>query len=131
MLYYRVPGELFGEIVSMPKEELEDLREIDEKINQVSGTHSLYGGVVILPYKPERLWLWRQFNGTVLKLSIGPTLLNMALCVAFVVYARYATGEEIFEIGAGAPDGSLPFVQNLELVGKVSKIHPQLHMCAT
>ena len=119
VLYYKLRGELFAEVMAKPKEELAGMRAIDEAINQVSGTDSLYGGAVILPYKPERMWLWRQFDGTVLKISIRPTLLNMALCVAFVMYARHATGEDIFEVGAGAPDKSLPFVQNLEMFGKV------------
>lgn len=126
VLYYRVRGELFAEVMAKPKEELAGMRAIDEAINQVSGTDSLYGGAVILPYKPERMWLWRQFDGTVLKISIRPTLLNMALCVAFVVYARYATGEDIFEVGVGTPDKSLPFVQNLEMFGKIWDLEKNL-----
>ena len=125
VLYYRVEGRLFKDIMSKPKEVLKNMRAVDEAINQVSGTHSLYDGNVILPYKPEGWWLWRQFNGTLIKISLGPTLLNMALCAAFVVYARLCTGEPLFALGAGAP-GDTELVQRLDLVGKIWDIDKTL-----
>ncbi|KAL7545353.1 hypothetical protein ACHAWF_008704, partial [Thalassiosira exigua] len=117
--YYRARGDGVKESLGMSDEALADLRAIDDAINRVSGTDALYGGDVILPYRPERLWLWRRFDGTVLKISLGPTLVNMALCAAFVVYARHCAGDPLFEVGAGAPDPSSEFVQKLDLVGKI------------
>ena len=116
--YYRVDGRLFHDIMSKPKEDLKSMQAIDAAINQVSGTDSLYGGDVIQKYKPERVWLWQQFRGTVIKISLVPTLINMLLCATFVVYARYNSGDPLFEVGAGAPT-STEFVEKLNLVGQV------------
>ena len=116
--YYRVDGKLFNDIMSKPKEDLKSMQAIDAAINQVSGTDSLYGGDVIQKYKPERVWLWQQFRGTVIKISLVPTLINMLLCATFVVYARYNSGDPLFEVGAGAPTQT-EFVEKLNLVGQV------------
>ena len=44
-----------------------------------------------------------------IKISFRPTLVNMALCMAFVVYARCSTGDLLFEVGTGALDKSQSF----------------------
>lgn len=126
VLYYQVPGDIFKDILQTPTESLSNMQVIDEVINQVSGTHALYGGDIILPYKPESTWLWRQYSGTVLKISLIPTLANMLVCAVFVIYARHVTGEPLWSLNVGAPDRSLHFVQHLSLVREIWDIQKNL-----
>jgi len=121
VIYYQLQGDIFKRILQEPTDSRSRSawEEIDNAINQVSGTNALYGGNVILPYKPERAWLWQQFSGTVLKFSSITTLGNMLISSLFVVYARRLTGEPLWAIGAGAPDNSLPFIKGLAYFGAV------------
>ena len=98
------------------------MEEIDDVINQVSGTQPLYEGDIIMPYQPERIWLWSQYSGTLLKLSMQTTILSMLACAAFCVYAREATGQPFFV----PPDSSIPFVNRLALVHDVWDIQKGL-----
>jgi len=123
---YRIYGDTFLNVLNKPPESLVTMQQIDEAINQVSGTKALYGGDIILPYKPERLWLWRQYSGTVLKISLNSTSLNMLVCVLVIVYAEYSTGcpscsnvQNWLTEGSAVtivPDKTIPFVQRLSVI---------------
>lgn len=119
--YYRLRGDIFKTILNQPTDSWSwsDLKAIDDAINQVSGTNALYGGNVILPYQPQRVWLWKQYSGTVLKISLITTIGNMLISALFVLYARSLTGEPLRAIGVGAPDNSLPFIRSLSHFGAV------------
>jgi len=93
---YRIYGETFLDLLNKPTETLVSMKEIDAAINQVIGTEPLYGGDIIPTYQPERVWLWQQYSGTVLKISIKATLFNMLACVVFIFYAKYVTGDPFF-----------------------------------
>mmetsp|Transcript_14770 Transcript_14770/g.31531 ORF Transcript_14770/g.31531 Transcript_14770/m.31531 type:complete len:573 (+) Transcript_14770:66-1784(+) len=126
--YYQLPGDLCKNIVQDPmdSQSWSDIKEIDDAINQVSGTNALYGGNVILPYKPERSWLWRQYTGTVLKISLTTTVMNVLICAVFIVYARIVTGVPLWTISVGAPDQSLPFIEGLSYLGNIWSIQQPL-----
>ncbi|GFH44690.1 hypothetical protein CTEN210_01164 [Chaetoceros tenuissimus] len=119
--YFRIDGDVFKRIVNTPKETLEGMKEIDNLINQVSGTLSLYDGDIIPPYKPERVWLWQQYSNTILKISWETTAVNMALSALFVLYARDACGihESIWVNDFATPDGSLPFIERLTVINQI------------
>ncbi|OEU15915.1 hypothetical protein FRACYDRAFT_240610 [Fragilariopsis cylindrus CCMP1102] len=117
--YYQILGETFKSVLrsnSNRSWRTSTLQEIDEAINQVSGTHALYGGDIIAPYNPEATWMWKQYTGTILKISSKAVLANMFACLIFVIYARHASGETLLLDFSGAPDQTLPFVQRLHLV---------------
>jgi len=95
--------------------ETDDL--IDNAIQQVSGTRSLYGGDIIRQYKPNRVWLWRRWTGTVLQHSYRTTLLNMLYSLAFIALTRRLT-DPSWHIGL-APDHSHPFIQRLDIIRKL------------
>ncbi|CAB9503360.1 protein kinase type II-alpha regulatory subunit [Seminavis robusta] len=126
---WRVPAATYLTILNKPAQSLATMEEIDAVINQVSGTQALYGGEIIPPYKPERLWLWSQFQGTILNISLRTTLLNMLLCVVFVIYAEQVTGESTvpligkffdnLQTHVIVPDKNLPFVQRLALIKEI------------
>ncbi|KAL7493249.1 hypothetical protein ACHAWT_002298 [Skeletonema menzelii] len=108
LVYYQLAGDLFkaalngknGTIAS-----LEKMQEIDEVINTVSGTNTLYDGKVIRAYQPERLWLWQQYTGTVLKISRDTVFLAMAGSALFVIFAKLTTNEPIiWEVSFISPD---------------------------
>ena len=108
LVYYQLAGDLFkaalngknGAIAS-----LEKMQEIDEVINTVSGTNTLYDGKVIRAYQPERLWLWQQYTGTVLKISRDTVFLAMAGSALFVIFAKLTTNEPIiWEVSFISPD---------------------------
>jgi hypothetical protein len=122
IIYYQILGSTFKDILNAPTESLSTMREIDDIINQVSGTQPLYEGDIILPYKPERTWLWRQFSGTLLKLNLQTTLLNMLVCAAFCIYAREVTGQPFF----ADPDTTIPLVYRFSLVREVWDIQKAL-----
>ena len=127
--YYQILGETFKSVLrsnSNRSWRTSTLQEIDEAINQVSGTHALYGGDIIAPYNPEATWMWKQYTGTILKISSKAVLANMFACLIFVLYARHASGETLLLDFSGAPDQTLPFVQRLHLVGEVWDIDKNL-----
>ena len=126
---FRVKGEIFKNILNKPNDDLACMQEIDEVINQVSGTKAFYGGDIIPQYKPQRIWLWSQLSGTVVKISLESTLWNMAFCVAIIFFAQQMTGvtnylehpTQFFWTADGIvmPDKDLPLVQNISLVKKI------------
>lgn len=94
--FYQILGTRFKSILNEPIENLATMKEIDAVINQISGTQSLYEGDIILPYKPERAFLWRQFDGTLLSFNLKTTLIMMGLSAAFIFFAR----EEYLELSS-------------------------------
>jgi hypothetical protein len=134
---YRVDGDSYKNIVlnharkesssSSSQISLEEMQEIDEVINQISGSTTLYSGNIIPPYQPERLWLWRQWSGTILKVSYQIALLNMLFCLVFTVYADYCTvpgDDNMFSSMSSVwtltiPDSSLPFNERLSLLKEI------------
>lgn len=68
LTYYQIGGDVFNAVLSVSVENsYVRMHEIDEVLNAISGTQTLFGGSVILPYRPQRAWLWRQYSGTVFK----------------------------------------------------------------
>jgi len=125
--YYKVPGDLFQEVVQPSfRDSSATMREIDALISQLTGTDALYGGDVILQYKPERTWLLQQFGGTVLRISLDSTLVSIVVCLAFVLLARDITGQDLLNIGAFPPDNSDPFIHNLSRVKSIWSIQQSL-----
>jgi len=124
--YYQIPGEIFKATLNKPAESLSTMQEVDALINQITGTQALYGGDIILPYKPERLWLWRQFSGTVLTISIETMVVSMLACAVFVTFAREASGEVPWSMEFVVPDKDLPFVQRLSQLHQIWDIQRAL-----
>jgi predicted membrane chloride channel (bestrophin family) len=116
---FRIQGATFKNILNKPTVDLENMQQIDEVINQIYGSRTLYCGDIIPQYQPERLWLWRQWSGTILNVSLQTTLLNMLVCLLFIVYAHEATSTPIWSLEILAPDKSLPFIQRLSLIHQV------------
>ncbi len=110
LVYYQLAGDLFKAALSGRSSSLaslEKMQEIDEVINVVSGTNTLYDGKVIPAYQPERTWLWQQYAGTVLKISRETILFTMAGSALFVVFAKLITNEPfIWESGFIPPDSA-------------------------
>lgn len=61
---FRVNGETFKAVLNRltSNDDPELLEQIDQAINQLAGTKSLYGGNIIRPYKPNRKWLWGRWK---------------------------------------------------------------------
>ena len=98
--YYQIAGDLFLNLLTesttnSPMVSLDKMQEIDEVINTVSGTNTLYEGRVIPRYRPERSWLWQQYSGTVLKISLETILLAMAWSALFIIFAKVVTDEPL------------------------------------
>jgi len=101
----------------------EQLEAIDNVIKEIEGTKTLYEGAIIRPYKPNRLWLWRQFKGTILQHVAIPTLANMLWSTCFVVLVRHrtlvATGGAWWSGLGLPPDATHPFIAKLHMVHKI------------
>ena len=124
LTYYQIAGGIFKAALlsaesssSTATISFDKMQEIDEVINTISGTQTLYGGNVIPSYRPERAWLWQQYGGTVLKISLETTLLAMAASAVFVVAAKVSTNDpltwEPFGFHKPAPNAPLAAVHNL------------------
>jgi hypothetical protein len=85
----------------------EDLNAV---IEEVSG---FKGGPIILPYKPERWWLWRCWSGTVLKAVLPRVAFNMGATMLLVMVLRRLTGAS-WLVGL-KPDISHPLIARLAL----------------
>ena len=129
-IIYRVAGHVFLRILHKPPEKLASMQEMDDAINQVSGTQALYGGDIIPPYQPERAWLWKQYAGTILNISLQTTVLNMVFCVAFCVWIKDLTGggtDALWNVSdtidnmkiVVVPDKSDPIIQRLSLIHEI------------
>mmetsp|Transcript_26571 Transcript_26571/g.63276 ORF Transcript_26571/g.63276 Transcript_26571/m.63276 type:complete len:487 (-) Transcript_26571:1741-3201(-) len=79
---FRIDASRFKDLVEQHVD-LILLQEIDNAINEVEGTKALYSGKVILPYKPERFWIWRQTKGTLMSISSKTTLVMMLVSLLF------------------------------------------------
>ncbi len=124
LTYYQIAGDIFKAALlsaesssSTSTISFDKMQEIDEVINTISGTQTLYGGNVIPSYRPERAWLWQQYGGTVLKISLETTLLAMAASAVFVVAAKVSTNDpltwEPFGFHKPTPNAPLAAVHNL------------------
>jgi len=131
---YRVDWDTFKDILSKSDEatDTKAMQEIDEVINQVAGSSTLYKGNIIPPYKPERAWLWTRWTGTILKVSYQATLLNMLVSLVFAKYASFIIAGDgsstdwwnpletphafTLALSASLPDQSHPLIQQLNLV---------------
>lgn len=118
LVYYQIAGDLFKAAFSASRSSqmvsLEKMQEIDDVINTVSGTYTLYEGMVIPAYQPGRIWLWQQYAGTVFKISATTILLAMIGSAFFVLFARSITNEPfIWESGFLPPDKENPLVKGL------------------
>jgi len=117
LVYYQIAGDLFKAALSgrsSPMKSLEKMQEVDDVINTISGTNTLYDGKVISAYQPERTWLWQQYVGTVLKISRETILLGMAASALFVIFAKLITNEPfIWEFGFIPPDRANPLINGL------------------
>lgn len=117
---FRVKGEIIISILNehhlLPtsKNDLEQLERINEAISEVEGAKSFYGGNIIRPYKPNRLWLWRRWRGTVFQHNYKTVLGNMLFSLAFIFCARQMTGSA-WSIGM-PPDKNHPFIQRLDVI---------------
>jgi Cyclic nucleotide-binding domain len=94
-----------------------DMRDIDRAIDQLSGTKSLHGGEIMRQYQPGRLWLWSQWNGTILEQNLLPTVVAMLVSGA-VIASIEVFGEPTWEMGQ-LPDPEHYIIQHLALVNGV------------
>lgn len=103
------------------------LQEIDDAINQVSGTSTyskLYKGRIIRQYNPSRWWLYRRVRGTVLKQTYKTVLTNVFMSALVIVGTKLwvgATGNgdnNQWSVGL-MPEPSHPFIQRLNIIRKV------------
>jgi len=131
-ILFRIQGDVFNNVLrsgASQSLDLEMMQEIDNVINQVSGTMDIYDGDIIPKYKPQRAWLWRQFTGTVIKISLNSILGNCLFCLTFTVLVEQSIGVadyhhpiEYFWTNTGEvvlPDKDIPLVQNLFLINKI------------
>ena len=123
LVYYQLKGDLFKKALLLNGKNsgiasFEKMQEIDEVINTVSGTNTLYDGRVIPAYKPERAWLWQQYTGTVLKISRDTILIAMAGSALFVAFAKLTTNEPfIGETGFISPS----FLSEVHFIWEIQK----------
>ena len=119
---FRIPGDDFKNILNQriaadaENEDKEQLEAIDDVIKEIEGTKSLYAGAIIRPYKPNRLWLWRRFTGTILQHVAAPTLLNMLWSTCVILFVRHRTMAGPW---GGPPDPTHPLIAKLSMVHKI------------
>jgi len=135
VILFRILGDTFKDILDPCRNvdyDLETMQEIDGVINELWDCN-IYGGRgagdIIPQYKPERIWLWSQWCGTIAKLSLRATVGNMLFCVGFIVLVQESHGggadfhhpTQYFWTADGIvlPDKDLPFVQDLFLIRKI------------
>ena len=95
----------------------EHIHEIDEAINQLMGTKHYHGGEIIRQYEPGRLWLWTQWQGTILQHNFYTCLYAMWLSSLLVVVV-HTFGQPTWSLGL-APDEKHPWVEHLSMVQKL------------
>jgi hypothetical protein len=124
---FQVSGDSFRQAIgTKPPEGSEDhqghpddeqLNEIDNAIDQLCGSKSLHGGEIIRQYQPNRLWLWKQWHGTILQHNIRTTLMAMLFSLVFVIIIRLFA-EPTWAIGL-TPDEDHKLIQSLVMMKKV------------
>eukprot|EP00529_Nitzschia_sp_RCC80_P009860 CAMPEP_0113488606 /NCGR_PEP_ID=MMETSP0014_2-20120614/26103_1 /TAXON_ID=2857 /ORGANISM="Nitzschia sp." /LENGTH=760 /DNA_ID=CAMNT_0000382323 /DNA_START=628 /DNA_END=2910 /DNA_ORIENTATION=+ /assembly_acc=CAM_ASM_000159 len=110
------------------------LQEIDDVINQISGTSTyskLYKGRIIRQYNPTRKWLYRRITGTVFKQTYKTVLANMVMSAIVIVGAKLwtRTTEQQLSPAGGffmPPDPTHPFIQRLNIVRLIWKYQMSL-----
>mmetsp|Transcript_13803 Transcript_13803/g.18469 ORF Transcript_13803/g.18469 Transcript_13803/m.18469 type:complete len:259 (-) Transcript_13803:1195-1971(-) len=127
-ILFRVDGYTFQDILKKRRKDLQQMKQIDSIIYEIEGAKTLYSGKIIPPYQPERLWLWKQLDGTILSLSLKITLVTILASLAVVVYIKYQVfqyNNDVFvwsldnifqEIG---PEKDVPIVQRLDLINQI------------
>lgn len=114
---YRIDGTAFKEIMNTPEEYDIKYEEIDDAIKQISGTKCQYGGDIIRPYKPNRIWLWGRWSGTILQHNLYPTIANMLFSLVVILVVRRLTGSTV---GLGMPpDKSHPLMARLDVIHQI------------
>lgn len=114
---YRVHADIFRSVLNHSQEDPQVLQQIDQAINEISGSKSRYGGDIIRPYKPNRRWLWGRWRGTVFEHNYRTVLGNMLMSLIFIVVTRLVT-EPSWKFGL-VPDKSHPFIQRLDIIRKI------------
>mmetsp|Transcript_37076 Transcript_37076/g.41756 ORF Transcript_37076/g.41756 Transcript_37076/m.41756 type:complete len:516 (-) Transcript_37076:320-1867(-) len=89
------------------KEIQQQVKEIDEVIDQISGVKSKYDGDIIRQFQPERRWLWSLWRGTILQHAWKSALVNMAVSVLFIFSIRLVN-HYIFKNPLHWPIGAIP-----------------------
>lgn len=129
LVYYKLDGDLFKAAFSASRSSpmVSLMQEIDDIINTVSGTNTLYEGRVVPAYQPERAWLWKQYAGSVLKISRETVLFAMLFSALFVISAKFIANESfIWESGFLPPDRDNPLIQGLISVHTIWEIQKTL-----
>jgi len=118
---FRVNGDTFKSVLNQLTLSFEDdpqlMDKIDQAINQVSGTKSLYGGDIISTFKSPRLWLWGRWEGTILQHNCKTVALTMTVSLIFILITRRIT-DPTWSIGF-APDKSHPYIARLEIIRRL------------
>lgn len=118
---FRMHGETFKSVLNNQLttqiDDPELMNKIDQAINQVAGTKSLYGGDIIRTFKSPRIWLWKRWNGTVLQHSYRTVCLMMAISLVFIFITRRIT-DPTWHLGL-SPDKAHPFIARLEIIRKL------------
>ncbi len=100
-----------------------ELKEIDAAIDRIAGVKSEYEGDIIPQFKPDRSWLLRQWEGTILQQAWKPAFWNMAMSALFIYSFRFGCNNIVNEpitwsIGK-IPDKDHYFVSRLLGVSKL------------
>ena len=82
--------------VSRTEKIQQQIEEIDEILDQISGVKSKYLGDIIRPFQPERMWLWSRWKGTILQHAWKSAVLNMVVSFLFLTAVRL-TSDHIFK----------------------------------
>lgn len=90
------------------------LDEIDEAINQVTGTKEQHNGHLIKQCEPRRAWLWARWRGTVVQHNARTALLSMLASTVFVIFAR-SFANPTWPLGF-PPDPEHPLIQHLHQI---------------
>jgi hypothetical protein len=113
---YRINANTFKTILNhfIADDDPELLRKIDNAIDQVAGTKTLYGGDIIRQYKPSRSWLWKRWRGTVFQHTWRTVGLNMLMSLLFILIVRSHTESTWL-----TPDKSDPIIHGLDIVRRI------------
>lgn len=116
---YRIEGTTFKKLLNtLPRmDDAEQMKKIDDVLKQIAGTKSLFDGNFILPYKPDRWWLWSRWKGTILLCSTLPTCLNMLFSLVFILVTRQLTDPTLKF--CMAPDKSHALIARLDIVQRM------------
>ena len=80
----------YDTVSARQKEIQQQVKEIDEVIDQISGVKSKYDGSIIRQFQPERYWLWSRWRGTILQHAWKTAAMNMLVSLFFLAGLRLA-----------------------------------------